>query len=1356
MKKKNPKDGERKIGSGKPEKTHKAPSVRAATKHPQTKVPSVPRKPVAVVGIGASAGGLEAIKQLLQSLPATTGMAFVFVQHLEARHESMLTSILSNSTEMPIAEIKDGTPVAPNHVYVIPPNADIRLVDGVLHVFGRKAPRGRHLPIDDFFQSLAEDQGAKAIGVILSGTASDGTLGLRAIKSDGGITFAQEPETAKFDGMPANAIAAGCVDFVLPPNRIAIELAEISRHPYVGLSRTEEAVPVLSALEEEWLRVFELLKAASSVDFTYYKKPTIKRRIARRMALHKIEQLSEYVKHLESDPAELDALYQDILIHVTNFFREPGVFRAFQSRFLPRILAAKPAGEPIRIWCAGCSTGEEVYSFAICVFENLARRASAPPVMIFGSDVSEQAIEKARTGIYPAAALSQLTPERRRRFFTKVNGNYQVNANIRDVCVFARHDLTRDPPFSRLDAVSCRNVLIYLEPVLQRRVLTSFHYALKNTGVLLLGRSETLGGYTDLFSIVDRKNKFFSRKASTEIVYKMDPAAPDRVLHPRKAHAEVKSAAVYDLEKVADRLVWENYAHAGLVVDSDLQILHFRGDTSPYLRPMSGKATFHLLRMMRDELVFDLRAAIQRVRRTGTPVHRESIRIKTNENQRDVIISVFPLTGPAREKFFLVVFDEASQTAEPPAKVRKPAKAEVRETLKLKSELARTREYLQATIQDQESTNEELKTANEEALSSMEELQSSNEELETAKEELQSSNEELVTLNEQMMMRNTELSHLTDDLSNVFGSVRIPILILGDDGRIRRFTPTAEKLLNLMPGDIGRPIRNIRLGLDVPGLDDMIALVRKNGTELQQDVKAVDGNWYSVRLSPYRTRDQRINGVVIAFVDIHELKQGEEDLRTEINLTSAILDASANDLLVVVLDREGRIARFNRACQALTGYSLEEVRGKHIWDFLVPADEVPLAKAAFDEVHDGSPVRREYHWRCRDGGTKLISWSNIMSSTNGSVDYVVGTGFDVTERMESRQQVQEKEATVHALLESAAQAILAVNEEGRIVLANAAAETMFGYSREELINLTVAKLIPERLSNPRARHCANWFSPPERRRTDEAQNLIARRKDGTEFPVDVTLSQIQTRDGILDVCFVSDITDRYHHESAMLEYQKQLQSLISRLLSVQESENKIVARELHDDLSQRIAALSIEISMLPKQVEDSPEMLFERVRDLGHRIGSMAEDVHRMSRQLHPAILDDLGLAVALREECIGLSKRLGISVQFQADNVPASIASDISLCLFRVAQESLRNIGRHAEAKEVQVYLARFGTDLVLTIDDTSDGFDIEVARGKGGLGLISMEERVKLVHGDFEIHSQSGEGTRVEVRVPLERAGL
>ena len=1305
-----------------------------------------------IVGIGASAGGLEAFTQLLRALPQDTGMAFVLVQHLDASHESMLVKLLSGVTQMAVAEVKHGMQAQPNHMYVIPPNADIIMVNGALQLIRREAPAGRHMPIDHFFRSLAQDQGARAIGVVLSGTAADGTLGLKAIKAEGGITFAQEPDSAKYDGMPRSAISASCVDFVLPPDRIATELLRISRHPYVELASQEEGPP-LPAGEEAFAGILRLLRVASGVDFTYYKKSTIKRRVARRMALHKIEDLDAYLKRLEGKREELDALYRDILIHVTSFFREPEVFLAFGGAILAKILAGKPAGDAIRVWVPGCSTGEEVYSIAISLMESLGDRAKSTPIQIFGTDISDQAIEYARIGIYPESALSQVSKGRLHRFFTRSNEHhYRINTGVRETCVFARHDLTRDPPFSRLDLISCRNVLIYLESVLQKRVLTTFHYALKDEGFLLLGRSETLGGFPQLFTLMDKKNKFFTKKANGSLVAYAAGSAPyERLVSPESRPPG--EPAAFDFEKEVDRVVWERYSHAGFVVNQDLQLLLVRGDTNPYLRLASGRPTLNVLKMLREELAFEIRAAIQNSRRASSAVRRESIRLKEGERLREVHIEVRPLAGPsARERYFLILFEESGlqvEPAEPPAPGNK-RKTDDREAVKLKKELSRTKEYLKAIIQEQETTNEELKSANEEALSSMEELQSTNEELETAKEELQSTNEELVTLNEQGQIRNVELAQINDDLANVLSGVNIPILMLGGDCRIRRFTPTAEKLLHLLPGDVGRPIGDIRLHLDIPDIEGLISEVIDCEHEVKREVRTEDGRWYSLRMLPYKTSEQKIDGLLISFGDIDEVKRSQEALRKERNFITTVLDA-ASTLMVVVLDREKRIVHFNRACQELTGYTLEEVKGRPR-DLLMQPEEIAQMNASFEELLHAKQRRDQCYWVAKDGRRRLIAWSNAVTfDDRGLVEYVIRTGIDVTERQEAKEQAQESEATMRALLETAAQAVVAVRRDGRIVLVNAAAETMFGYQREELIGLKVGDLVPQRSREQHAGYQAEYFRQPQNQPMGVAQDLAGVRKNGTEFPIEVSLGHVETRDGTLAVAFVFDITERKRSRDALEQSEARLRSLTAGLLAAQEEERKRLSRDLHDDLNQRMAMLAVGVAELEAGLPDSAGAIREHLLNLETSLKGVSNDLRRTAYQLHPSVLEHLGLAAALEAYCEDVSKLGKIKARFKQHNVPEHIPEAAALCLYRVAQESLGNAVKHSGATRASVNLTGRENELILTISDTGRGFDPSEARKKGGLGLVSMEERVRLAEGILAIRTRPGDGTHVTIRIPL-----
>ena len=1330
---------------------------KLARQAPATETPASVETPL-IVGIGASAGGLEAFTQLLTALPTDTGMAFVLVQHLEPSHESVLTRLLEKATKMGVHEVRDGIRVEPNHVYVIPANADLTLADGALRLVRRKAPAGHHLPIDHFFRSLAEAQGPRAIGVILSGTASDGTAGLSAIKLEGGVTFAQDPKTAKFDGMPRSAIGAGCVDMVLPPARIAKELVRIAKHPFLRATPIG-GIPLIPATEEDWRKFFRLLRLGSGVDFSRYKQSTIKRRLARRMALHKVEDLKAYSKVLESSAEELDALFQEILIHVTEFFRDPEVFVALRDKMLPQIFLDKPAGEPLRIWVAGCSTGEEAYSIAICALEYLEDKPTTP-IQIFATDISDTAIQKARVGLYPADAFAGVSKERLRRYFTPVNGHFQVNPNIREMCVFARHDVTKDPPFSKLDLISCRNVLIYFESPLQKKVLGSFHYGLKPRGFLLLGKSESLSAHPDLFTITDQKNKFFFKNTAAAVPLSVTQAPSETVKAHDRQHRPILLGP--DLEKEADRLVWERYAHAGLVVNQDLQILHFRGDTSPYLRPAPGRATFQLLKMVRDELSLELRSAIQEARKSGRSIRREGLQLKQDGQVRTVHLVVRPmLVSGDRDKSFLVLFEDSGlrgDKAVKPLSARKRKQAGETELLNTQAELAKAREYVQAVLRDQDATNEELTTANEEALSSMEELQSTNEELETAKEELQSTNEELITLNEQLQNRNAELARLTDDLTNVLSGVNIPILILGKDLRIRRFTPPAEKLLRLLPGDVGRPIGDLRIGISIPDMKTFIASVIDRGEELLREVQGEeDRRWYMLSVRPFRTSEHKIEGVLMAFVDIHHLKLEQEELRKERDVNSSILDA-AKDLLVMVLYVEGRIVHLNAVAEQVSGYALKDIKGKNYSLFLPPGDK-PASRERFADLLRGTSLQREGYILTSDARRLLVSWSSSLA-TSRDTQYVVVTGHDVTEQRETERRASESAATVRALLETAAQAVLAIDEQGRIVLANVTMERMFGYSRAELIGLPVGRLLPLGSNHGHTAKIGEWFSDPAHRVMGEGRELKGLRKDGTEFPLEISLSSVDTSSGMLGVAFISDITPRKKNEDALRAYQQQLQLLTANLIASQEGGNRELARELHDVFSQELAAAGMEISALLAAPE-ARGPIADKLKSLGKTIARLAEEIHGTSRRLHPAILDDLGLEAALREECRSFEQQSDIPAEFLAQDVPSPLPKDVALCLYRVAQESLRNIRKHSQATEVQLRLtgepAETGAQRVLLeVQDTGDGFELDQVLRKGGLGLISMEERVRLVGGQLTVQSQPGVGTTVTASVPLNTGKL
>jgi two-component system CheB/CheR fusion protein len=808
-------------------------------------------------------------------------MAFVLVQHLAPRHESALTELLRRATDIPVTEVKDGMVAEPDCVYVIPPNVNMGILNGRLHLMPRP-PAQQHLPIDFFMRSLAEELGNKAIGVILSGTASDGTLGMKAIKAEGGITFAQDTQSAKYSDMPRNAIATGCIDFVLPPDAIAREIMRLAQHAYVR--QVEDKEEPAAEEDVELRKIFALLRTATGVDFANYKHSTLKRRIRRRMLLHKFQTLKDYIAHLQQSRAELDALYQDILIHVTGFFRDPDVFDALKTEVFPNLIKGRPSGTPLRIWVPGCSSGEEVYSIAMCLLEFLAEAANSIDIQIFATDISEPALERARAGVYLDNITAEVSLERLRRFFVKSTQGYQINKAIRDICVFARQDLSRDPPFSRLDLISCRNLLIYLGSVLQKRVVPIFHYALKPNGYLLLGNSETIGGFGNYFTMVDKKHKIYVKKQVPLRLTFDFPQAGYGVVRTTVAKKHEEEAA-FDIHKEVDRVLLSRYTPPGVVVNEDLEILQFRGRTGAFLEPAPGQASLSLPKMAREGLVVDLRAAIQKARQDNAPTRKLGVPTKHNGRTINVNIQVEPIKGPSSaERYFLVLFEEAAppkdESEVPPKKGKRPSAAVnplQRQVTRLTEDLGQTKSTLQSIIEEHETTNEELKSANEEILSSNEELQSTNEELETAKEELQSTNEELTTLNEELQNRNLELSVANNDLLNLLASVNIPMLMLGNDLRIRHFTPPAEKLLNLIATDVGRPISDLKPNVNVTDLEPSVSEAIDTVSVKERDVQDPAGRWYSMRIRPYKTSENKIDGAVITWIDITTLKQSLED-----------------------------------------------------------------------------------------------------------------------------------------------------------------------------------------------------------------------------------------------------------------------------------------------------------------------------------------------------------------------------------------------------------------------------------------------------------------------------------------------
>src|SRR5216117_1411009 len=812
-----------------------------------------------IVGIGGSAGGFEAAMELLRHLPAKNEMSFVVVQHLDPHHASKLASLLGKATAMPVIEITKTTKPQPNTVYVQPPNKCALVKNGELVLVRRT--RQVNVSIDQFFESLAEACGSGGIGVLLSGTGSDGTAGLRAIKVAGGLTFAQDEGSAKFAEMPRNAIRSGVVDAVRSPREIAHEIRHIVEHPYIRrsiASDNERAAKLDYQKADDLGRIFLSLKKQMGVDFTCYKFETLNRRIQRRMALHRMTKLSHYARFLRNNKKEIESLFDDLLINVTRFFRDPSLFTALRNRFLPAILKNKDRQSELRAWVPGCATGEEVYSLAISILETLGKRASDLRIQIFGTDLSEAMIDHARAGIFPGAIEKDVARARLKRFFEKRDGSYQVSRRVREICTFARQNVVTDPPFSRLDLISCRNVLIYLSPELHKRCIPQFHHALNPGGYLILGPAESVGMFDELFNLVEKKNKIYTKKMVATPRPELAAYEGGRFALTAVRSTTVEAATFGEqLVRAADHIMLNAYAPAGVVIDHDLRVHQFRGRTEFYLQHHPGPATLNLLQIVRPSLAADLRNVVRRAIKANKPARTERSVIKHNGKAREINIQVVPFKIPGSDKpWLLVIFDETTAEAKPGKAQQFLGKtASQREFTELRRELAVSKESLQAIIEEQEATNEELK--------------STNEELETAKEELQSTNEELTTLNEELSNRNLEMMQMNSDLKNLLAIIQLPIVMVDNELLVRRVTPAARNVFNVLQSDVGRPISDFKPNIDIPDLEELIGEVIETLAMRERKVTDREGREYSLRLRPYRTTENKIDGAVITLVDIN-------------------------------------------------------------------------------------------------------------------------------------------------------------------------------------------------------------------------------------------------------------------------------------------------------------------------------------------------------------------------------------------------------------------------------------------------------------------------------------------------------
>ena len=902
-----------------------------------------------IIGMGASAGGLEAFEQFFHPVPPDSGMAFVLVPHLAPGHASMLTDILQRITAMPVVEAKDQLAVAPDHVYVIPPNRRMTIFRGVLQLSVPQEARGQRMAIDTFLRSLAEDQGERAIGVILSGTGTDGTCGLRAIHGAGGVSFVQDPATAKYDGMPSSAIHSGLATYVLPVEKMPEQLLAYVK----TIDKKIRPVSTTPAAENAFSKVVQLLRSRTGHDFSLYKKSTVGRRVERRMAAHGIEGVPVYARYLQDHPEEVQLLFKELLINVTSFFRDAEAFAAMKKEFLPQLFTNKPERYVFRVWVPGCATGEEAYSIAILFREYMDEVKQENKVQIYATDIDDDAIAAARSGTYPPSIAIDVSPDRLRRFFTKQDPGYRVKKDIREMVVFATQNVIKDPPFTKLDLVSFRNVLIYLEPELQDRLIPVFHYALKPGGGLFLSPSESIGNHTDLFSPLSRKQKFYQARLSgtsarTVMAGGLSWTAGQTGRAPNELGKRAQGATVAD---VAKRMLLQSFAPPAVVTDENGGILYVHGDTGRYLRPAPGQASLNVVEMAREGLQLELRTAIHNAAARKKPVVYKNLQVKTNGGFHGVDLSVKPLAESEMPETCLIISfqDTAPPAREKAARAKRPAGVkDIRRVAELEQSLLYTKETLQANIEELQAANEELKSTNEELQSTNEELQSTNEELETAQEELQSVNEELVTVNAEMQAKNDQLTEMQSDLRNLLDNTNAGTIFLDKHLAVKRFTRQAVAVYRLADSDVGRPLGDIRSNLEGDDLLLETQAVLDSLLPLEKEVRTTSREQYRVRILPYRTLDNVVDGLVLTFTEITALKKVEADAQTAREYAESIVDTVREPL--VVLSADLTVISASRSFYRLFGVTAKETVGCHLYELGNGQWDIPRLSELLEKI----------------------------------------------------------------------------------------------------------------------------------------------------------------------------------------------------------------------------------------------------------------------------------------------------------------------------------------------------------------------------------------------------------------------
>ena len=1458
----------------------KSASKSKASKRADAPEPAA-KKSFLVVGLGASAGGVKALQEFFATMPPNSGMAFVVILHLSPEHESNLPHILQNHTAMPVIQVNETHKVEPDHVYVIPPNSQLEMVDGTVRCVEPGEQHGVRIAIDVFFRTLAEAYERNAVCIVLSGTGADGTLGLKRVKESNGFAIVQDPEDADHAAMPLSAIGTNLVDWILPVRRMPeslIHFRDSSERFHLTGGDDGKVAREINA-EQSLREIIALLRVRTGHDFSHYKTPTLIRRIARHLQVHNLRDIPSYLAFLRENPGEIQSLLKNLLINVTNFFRDKDAFGVFENRVVPRLFEKKKGKDTVRVWSAGCASGEEAFSLAMVLTEYADKLNDPPKIQIFGTDVDEEAIAEAREHRYPESIEADVSPERLKRFFTREGAYYRIKKELREMILFAPHNVLRDPPFSRLDLIVCRNLLIYLNRETQERLMEIFHFALFADGFLFLGTSETADGAPNLYTPVDKKQRIYRRRAAP-LGLLVPPQMPlggrwqtSPVMPAGKKPRPL--AGLFSLAEVYYKLL-ENLAPCAILINRDFEVQFMSESAGRFLQFKGGEPSSNLFKLIHPDLLPDLRAALFSVQRDGKSSRFENLRV-TVENE-EVFVNLEARAADIENEpsdFLLVTFEEVKSPFEQPngdaganhGRVLEDGDRMEAFIRRLEEDLRRTKVQLRATIEQHEVSIEELKASNEELQAINEELRSASEELETSKEELQSVNEELTTVNAELKDKIDESTRTLSDLQNLMSSTEIATIFLDRSFRIKLFTPRITEIFNVTTDDVGRPLEHFTTNLEYDDLTADAEEVLSGLKTVEREIRDKRNRTFLARLLPYRTVDDHIEGVVLNFFDITERKRVERALDASEERLRAILE-SATDYAIFTLDLDRRVTVWSAGAEAIFGYTEKEMLGKSGDIVFVPEDiergaperELKTAQAKGRVANERLHIRRN---ETRFWGSGLTT---LLRDDDGNVSGYVKIMRDLTRQ----KKVEDAKFFLASIIESSEDSVVTVNFDGEITSWNKSAENLYGYTAKETIGKPLTMLtLPEDLSevlknidtikhskkvkifdtvrvhksgrellleivlspvkndlgkvigvstvarditvrkasfdalrasedryrvvvesatdyaiftldenykinswSKGAEFIFGWkekeiigsdgsilFTPEDRKKGEHLKEIkTARRegraederwhirKDSTLFFASGMMMRLDEdgNKGFVKIC--RDQTERVKTETVRRE-----KDMLAQFVVTQEDERRRIARDIHDHVGQQLTVLRLKLEAVKEMCDD--RKICDELEKVGEITEQLDKEVDFLAWELRPASLDDLGLRVSLENFVREWSRHTGVKTEFHATGLArARLAFEIETNLYRIAQEALNNIYKHAEAKNVSVLLEKRKDTVSLIIEDDGVGFNPKDKRNRTkGIGLTGMSERAKICGGALEIESQKGAGATIFARVPV-----